>query len=981
MRTLTASQSNVLGRANRSTHVRVQIDRGTNDFVNLRDLEGRDWIESIEYGDTVDSPVQTALVRLRQKDEELSLSPFMDGSKLNLGGTIVDIGNPIIVETAVLGQDAQPQSSDWNEVFRGAIDDIDWAGPQIALKCRGQGRLLVDTFQETQEPYGSAAPGTDIEDVMQDVLDDHINTPALGSVLLYSENGDDSALPGSAFNAADSPGFKILPFANSKATVMSELRKLARLIGYEVKYKWHANTSAFHLQLFSPGRPLRARGSLLLTSTGPVASDTFVINVTTVTAVAGAPAADQFQIASNLLDTAGNIADAINAGSESADALAWRITEGANERVVIEWKTQGTAGNSIVFTEALSNTTADGGGTLGGLRAGTGLSSPSYTFDQDRYFKIPSLKIEVKDIRNAMRLTFTEVSAGQRRTFISNDPASQAKYGRRYMEITEGANSQIDTFTEASDMLGAALSDLSEPTVEQALEVPYFWPGEPQDLYEFLANNVHYDTDQELAVSQIRHRLSLGSSRTIIGARGKPSGGLKRWLEIEGRPGVAPPTDLAQNASASGVVTNSAIGEIVVRYDDPRTMSPPILDWATTKVFAEQGSSDFTPTVSNQVAEGQQTMFTIGDLVPFVTYSIKLQIIDSIGNVGATVGFVAQATQAVGPYHENPDGQFDQLLRNPDLNIFTLGDSVPPDFWSIGASTGSPTWGPSDEVYFTTVTTHTGNRAIRIDVTAAIQPFIRSDFIPFTEDDLVVAGALLQGDVAPASTSVNIEVDYFDSSKTFISRGSTNITVANGAFEERTSAAFLTPTNTRFIKVTIEGTHIGTDYTLFVDRVGTSREFPTAKRTGVQTNRVFAAAGTDTVPDWTNTADPEEVGISFSTANDDYTIDIPGQYIWTTVVSVIETKAGVFPFDLRTRIQVDTGSGWVTVGEATGSSWQELGIGVARIPAQTGVLDLDIGDKVRAVGAIFNITAPAVAGDHQIGGFYISGKSLLRATR
>ena len=106
-----------------------------------------------------------------------------------------------------------------------------------------------------------------------------------------------------------------------------------------------------------------ARGTMTLTGI-PTADETFVINATTITAKAdGSGDADHFTIGADAGETVTNIVATLAECSESANLSAW---DGDGDTVVIEWGTAGTAGNSITFTESMTNTAVDGSGTLGG---------------------------------------------------------------------------------------------------------------------------------------------------------------------------------------------------------------------------------------------------------------------------------------------------------------------------------------------------------------------------------------------------------------------------------------------------------------------------------------------------------------------------------------------------------------------------------------------------------------------------------------
>ena len=110
-----------------------------------------------------------------------------------------------------------------------------------------------------------------------------------------------------------------------------------------------------------------ARGTITVTGIA-TADQTFVVNSTTITAKAdGSGNVDWFTIGGSASAAVTNMVATINEGSETANVFA---LDGAGDTVVVEWRTAGTAGNSITFTEGLANATIDGGGTLGATTLG-----------------------------------------------------------------------------------------------------------------------------------------------------------------------------------------------------------------------------------------------------------------------------------------------------------------------------------------------------------------------------------------------------------------------------------------------------------------------------------------------------------------------------------------------------------------------------------------------------------------------------------
>ncbi len=111
----------------------------------------------------------------------------------------------------------------------------------------------------------------------------------------------------------------------------------------------------------------RARGTIACAGL-PVADETFILGATTITAKAdGSGDVDHFTIGSDAAATIENINATLAECSEKANINAWAITGG----VLVEWKDPGLVGNAIPFSESLTNCSMDGGGFLGGTRAGT----------------------------------------------------------------------------------------------------------------------------------------------------------------------------------------------------------------------------------------------------------------------------------------------------------------------------------------------------------------------------------------------------------------------------------------------------------------------------------------------------------------------------------------------------------------------------------------------------------------------------------
>lgn len=535
MRTMTTLQEWILDQPSRSTWVRVSVDRGSSDWVDLSNLFGLNWIKGVRYGHNIDSIAQTATITLfkqtvNDQGGELSAAPGMSLSPLvtgllSLDGTILDAGNPIVVEVAVTAADVDPVETDWIEVHRGEIDEVDFGPAEITVQSRDQAGILVDTMTEHKSVFGSEA-GTAIEDTIQDVLDDGLWFTT--APLLYSVNGDDTSLPGSAFAGGDSPGYNIgPPYEAEQSSVADRIQKLTSLLGADVRYKWHDNTDDWQLVWFSVPRSTPAIGSVTFTGV-PANNDTLTINGVVLTAKTTPSTTNEFKIGSSAAQQVALLLDFFLGYNRYTDGsppqtctLTGTLTASGNgsTTIYLTWGVTGTAGNAITFTESLTNATIDGGGFLGGYQAGVaGTDTSVWTFDPQNYYQITRASVSRMDIRNVVEVVVARAGStvSPTQSIVVADSASITAYGRRYMKITEDTASQIDTFNEAHEMAVAILQDLKQPTIRQTVEMPFFWPAEVNDYYTFAANGVHYTSSQNLLLVGVEHNLTTSSATTTL---------------------------------------------------------------------------------------------------------------------------------------------------------------------------------------------------------------------------------------------------------------------------------------------------------------------------------------------------------------------------------------------------------------------------------------------------------------------------------
>ncbi|HEY8378727.1 MAG TPA: hypothetical protein VIK91_19680 [Nannocystis sp.] len=253
-------------------------------------------------------------------------------------------------------------------------------------------------------------------------------------------------------------------------------------------------------------------------------------------------------------------------------------------------------------------------------------TTPARTFTSSEYYRIGQLRQSRAGVRNVGELKYLDAATGTVKTVRAEDSGSIAKYGRRYIGITEAATSNIDSATEAQSMIDGIISDLSEPVAEVSVELDYFSPAMLGDLYRLQANGVHHDSDLDLAVAAFQHTLRAGSWRTTLMCRGKPSGGFRRWHEMDGRAGVSAPQQNIAPGVLEDLATAPTIGGATVAFKLPHGAR-------YAEAYLHLGnSSDFTPSSSTQVAQSRSTRFDVTGLDPGVPQYVRVVLDDGRGN-------------------------------------------------------------------------------------------------------------------------------------------------------------------------------------------------------------------------------------------------------------------------------------------------------------------------------------------------------------
>lgn len=310
-------------------------------------------------------------------------------------------------------------------------------------------------------------------------------------------------------------------------------------------------------------------------------------------------------------------------------------------------------------------------------------SDSAWTFGANQYFSVSQMGISRDDVRNVVSVDYESATSGGppiRIKVEEESTASAERFGRRWMEIQEASGSAISSSSEADTLALAALNDLKDPIATHAIEVPYWWPGELQDYYEFEPNGIHYSTNQYFGVYGIGHELSRSRHRTRIRVRGQPAGQYLRWQNYTGHGNQ-------QVADVVGVeVAFNSDGEAVVSASGNDAT-------AAMYVTVGDGTDPSDPSTSSSVISGKTgTVDTATKITTGNFAHVRVGAVDGAGNFG--VVHEAQHQRIIGPFHTSSGGSHTGDTSETDLDTITvpagaLGTDGSTHIEFMGSATGT----------------------------------------------------------------------------------------------------------------------------------------------------------------------------------------------------------------------------------------------------------------------------------------------------
>lgn len=677
MRALTAAQQAVWDSGNQAEFVRVSIKDGGGTFRDLTTYPGFNAVKSVTWAEEVDGPHMTCDFTLARELSRISLAPFVETSPINrafdpTAGAVplLAMNREVLLEVAIVPMDRQPVSGDWTEFFRGRVDSIAPTA-DIRVGCRGLAGRLAQQYIKTEYVYSYAA-------VAGVSVPLRIWEPQM-AVLLNSY-----MLPAS--RGTEDPGFnKFLKCSQAGTTGTTEPVWTTAANQTDGSAKWDYVAAPT-----TSGNPVEQVMQNIMTD-HKAASDPTVTLYT--------PSSPSWAIR-QFIQQRQFVLDAVQA---LAKQIGWDVR--------YKWRS-GTGQFEFTFyaPDRASVTT-------------------QFTFTTADYEDPSKLAQDISQIRNAWRLVYSDAGDlwpdGQpkRKIIEVSDATSITKYGELWAEIQEDSASGIDSVTEATTLVNAALSDCKEPTVELSVPLTRGFPWvELNDRDAFKANNLHFTQDQTLAVTGWSHTFESGKLKTTLNTRGQPSIGTTTWLERSVHPQViptqAPPRyqhfngTQTQTLAVTQTVGGLAIGATAAQ-DKARIQSDELEIHIST-------TPGFTPSAGTLrgVLQGSSPVIVISDLVPGKTHYAK-SVPRSHSHNKSIRG--QPSVEKSLPAGRAKAGHYDSTCTQSHLPLngnfeHALDDlaSFPFDHWNVITRPTETTeaWGSGGSVFWATAATTKGNYVV-----------------------------------------------------------------------------------------------------------------------------------------------------------------------------------------------------------------------------------------------------------------------------
>lgn len=265
--------------------------------------------------------------------------------------------------------------------------------------------------------------------------------------------------------------------------------------------------------------------------------------------------------------------------------------------------------------------------------------TPDVTLDTDDAFT-DDLGISDTDVRNAVRVVYTDAETLERRTVEARDEWSIENItgGIEKLSVLElDSTSQIDTEEEAEALASRFIADMAREFASTQLNLPFL-----PSLWLFSVIEMTHEKFTALprvfAVHSIQHTFDQTRRRTVVAGVGQVVGKRRAWLHLEPRPGSPnDPRGPHQSVLPPPIVTvEEGNPGMVVTVEQQRGV-----DAASVEIYFDW-TPGFIPGPDTLKAKGTQekwvfatTEATAKDrIIPGTYHYVRVRSVDSQGNPG-----------------------------------------------------------------------------------------------------------------------------------------------------------------------------------------------------------------------------------------------------------------------------------------------------------------------------------------------------------
>lgn len=481
------------------------------EWIDLSNVNGIDFVETVSWSDSVDDFISTGQARLFRNFYFYNTSPFSSNvsgtdnpfvDPLSSVGHLLSAMRQVRIETATVpyGMSKSDVGPHWEVQFDGFMRSFNVSDDSVEITIADKGSAIMDVFIEPNRDgkdrtYGTGA-GTAVEAELQQIIDD--NDPSVYEALLVSSSGSNITVRLHSTTAASDINGKGKP--NTLAA------------GDQVIL---AGTGIYDTPAGSVDTILSRTATLVtLTRTSATVSSVSAGTLTTTASfsyLGGKPKV--WTPVSSLWNVYQWNEPASKGVLKSIDDVMSQI----GWRARFRWDELRQEFRLTVFNPAASSSVFRGDAGI----VGFGIVG------------ISRLSSSVEDVRNVWVIEYPSSSFSDPRLnrlvliVSAVSPSSARSYGRRYARVRVGSDSLVNRSTEAQALANTALSDLATPVSEVDVDMLFDRRLQVQDSLQIDAEELiapfqipsFFGDDVKGSVVKVSHSISRESQRTTASVR------------------------------------------------------------------------------------------------------------------------------------------------------------------------------------------------------------------------------------------------------------------------------------------------------------------------------------------------------------------------------------------------------------------------------------------------------------------------------